>query len=336
MNIRIATEPSELVSGSLTSQRMASRTPDCVLLSRFVEQRNEEAFELLVRRHGPAVLRECLKWLPQGSDAEDAFQATFAVLVHQAAAVRDRDAIGPWLRGVARRVAGRAKTRVDRVRRREGAAVNIDSIGVLDKDHNHDLQAEIRGEVAALPEKYRNPIELCYWHGLTSEEAAERLDCPTGTLKWRLSRGREILKDRLSRRGLALMALIMFWRTPQRAAASGGSVLSFHEKAFPWGRNGSRELFDPSDDLVQRTLEVARRVRDNIALERVSATGLKTNHPRRKGVIAAAFLLLAAFLFLGVFTSGKIVRGGLLQQGMNSISGLVPSGWTFATDKPCH
>jgi RNA polymerase sigma factor (sigma-70 family) len=172
------------------------------LLERYVERRDEVAFEALVTRHGPMVLGVCRRILGVSEEAEDAFQATFLVLLRRARDLGPRDAIGPWLYGVATRVASRARVRVERHRRvqtippefavadRTGAAIDPDLVEILDQ------------ELGRLPGKYRSPLVLCYLEGRTHEEAARDLQWPLGTVKGRLSRARELLRSRLARRGL--------------------------------------------------------------------------------------------------------------------------------------
>ncbi len=165
-----------------------SEEPDGLLLARFVAEKDAEAFEALIVRHGPRVLRKCREWVRDESEVEDAFQATFLVLVDRAATIRETASLGAWLARVAERVAGRARAKSDRRKAREGAIVELGLVADPTRDDLADLRPIVRAEVARLPEKYRRPIELCYWQGLSSDEAAESLRCPTGTVKWRLSR----------------------------------------------------------------------------------------------------------------------------------------------------
>ncbi|SIO65713.1 RNA polymerase sigma factor, sigma-70 family [Singulisphaera sp. GP187] len=171
------------------------------LLDRFVLQHDEAAFEALVTRHGPMVLGVCRQWLRDPNDVEDAFQATFLVLVRKAGSLRDRDLLGNWLYGVAYRVAIRSRAEAAKRWTRETG-------GVDDQADPHELSSQERSpwlseEVNRLPEKYRAPIVLCYLEGRTHEEAAEQLCWPVGTVKGRLARARDLLRSRLSRRGLA-------------------------------------------------------------------------------------------------------------------------------------
>jgi polysaccharide biosynthesis/export protein len=168
------------------------------------EDAAEVAFEALVRRHGPMVLRVCRDELSDVHAAEDALQATFLILARRAGSIRKRGSVASWLFGVARRVSKRAK--VERARREayERRSAVMDARLGSESDQNQiDLVLEIQAEVDKLPEKYRSPIVLCYLEGLTHEEAASQLRLPVGTVKVRLSRARERLRGRLVRRGLA-------------------------------------------------------------------------------------------------------------------------------------
>ena len=176
------------------------------LLDRFVATRDEVAFGAIVARHGPMVLGVCRGVLDDPHDVEDAFQATFLILVKKAAALRDRDLLGQWLYGVARRVSLRARADCSRRRAKERPeAESVDPVATLDADLR-ELQVLIREEVDRLSSNDRIAVVLCYLEGLTHEEAADRLGWPVGTVKGRLSRAREKLRARLTRRGVALPA----------------------------------------------------------------------------------------------------------------------------------
>ncbi|SIO36055.1 RNA polymerase sigma factor, sigma-70 family [Singulisphaera sp. GP187] len=178
---------------------------DGQLLERFVTRHGEvaeAAFAALVERHGAMVLGVCRRILADPRDAEDAFQATFLVLVKKARRVRVDDSLGRWLYGVACRVAARARTEAGRRQAREGEGV-VDCAGPSFDSDRFDLRRVLDEELDRLPEKYRVPVVLCYLEGLTHELAAERLGWPVGTVRGRLSRARERLRTRLSSRGLA-------------------------------------------------------------------------------------------------------------------------------------
>lgn len=172
------------------------------LLDRFVTRRDEAAFEALVARHGPMVLGICRRMLQNPRDVEDAFQATFLVLVRRAASIRDRELLGNWLYGVARRVSVRSRSK--RAKLPYGAELSQleDDCAAWDQD-GFELRSVLDEELAKLPEKYRRPIVLCYLEGHTHEEAASRLEWPIGTVRGRLARARDLLRGRLLRRGIA-------------------------------------------------------------------------------------------------------------------------------------
>src|SRR5689334_12987754 len=145
---------------------------DGELLERFRAHRDEAAFAALVRRHGPAVLGVCRRILHHSQDAEDAFQATFLLLVHRAASIRKRQAVGSWLHGVARRVAVRA--RGDRARRRqvEERAPGRAGGDAPDEAARREVRAVLEEEVRRLPERCRLPFVFCYLEGKTNAEAS--------------------------------------------------------------------------------------------------------------------------------------------------------------------
>jgi RNA polymerase sigma factor (sigma-70 family) len=178
---------------------------DGELLARFATERGaaaELAFATLVERHGPMVLRVCRSVLCDEHDAQDAFQATFLILVRRAGAVRKRDSVGSWLYGVALRAAACARAAAARRRAHERRVAEL-STTTSSAEGEPDLIPVLHEELGRLPERYRAALVLCYLEGLSCEEAARRLGWPVGTVKSRLARGRERLRDRLARRGLA-------------------------------------------------------------------------------------------------------------------------------------
>src|SRR5262249_4223767 len=144
-------------------------------------------------------------------DVEDAFQATFLVLVRKAGAVRKRSSVRSWLYSIALRVSAGARERQARQRRKEAEAQPTR----VERPGAEQSWAVLDEEISRLPEKYRQPILLCYLSGQTNEEAARRLGCPAGTIATRLARARERLRGRLERRGVALPAVLLSATVPE-------------------------------------------------------------------------------------------------------------------------
>ena len=190
--------------------------PDAALLDRWVAKRDEAAFELLLRRHGAMVLGVCRRMLRQEQDIEDAFQATFLLLLRKAAGIRQRNALGPWLHKVAFRVALRAR---DARSRRPDPAVE-EPAAPLEPDELlwRDLRPVLDEEINGLPERYRLPFVLCNLEGRTNQEAADTLGCPVGTILSRLHWARGRLRTRLERRGVTVSAVLLAVLLEQRAA----------------------------------------------------------------------------------------------------------------------
>ena len=176
---------------------------DGQLLERFTARQDEAAFAVLVRRHGPLVLGVCRRLL-RGGDADDAFQATFVVLFRRARSLERRGSLAGWLYTVAYHVALRARADAARRRLRERQVPDMPRTENSTEEVWRDLQPVLDDELNRLPEKYRDPVLLCYVQGKTNDEAARLLRLPAGTVKSRLSRARDLLKGRLTRRGITL------------------------------------------------------------------------------------------------------------------------------------
>jgi len=193
--------------GVLSRQDTATLT-EADLWERYVQERDEAAFETLLRRHGPMVLGVCRRILRNEQDAEDAFQATFLVLVRRAASLRSPSTIANWLHGVAYRTALEVKSTAARRRARE-ATVRVRTM--MSEDSSAELWPVLDQELEQLAEKYRAAVVLCDLEGKTRQEVARQLGWAEGTVASRLARGRSILAKRLARRGFTgtLMALAL-------------------------------------------------------------------------------------------------------------------------------
>jgi RNA polymerase sigma factor (sigma-70 family) len=194
--------------GRLFGAGSAVGLTDGELLERFAHRRDEAAsaaFETLLARHGSMVLTVCRQVLGDAHAAEDAFQAAFLVLVRRAASLRVREpgSLGPWLHGVAYRIALKARQGAARRRARERRAAMPAVGGPSLALEQGELQALLHEEVNRLPTRYRAPVVLCYLEGRTHDEAAAALRWPVGTVRGRLARARDRLRARLTRRGLA-------------------------------------------------------------------------------------------------------------------------------------
>jgi RNA polymerase sigma factor (sigma-70 family) len=179
---------------------------DRELLDRFVARADQAAFRALIQRHGPMVLGVCMRVLRCSHDAEDAFQATFLVLSQRAASIRKTEGLVSWLHGVARRASGKLLREQQRRKQREQTVSTTPPPPPDEGVSWAEVQTGLDEELERLPPAYREVLALCYLEGLTRDEAAQRLGVELGVVKGRLERGRKMLSERLSRRGLSLSA----------------------------------------------------------------------------------------------------------------------------------
>jgi RNA polymerase sigma factor (sigma-70 family) len=177
---------------------------DGQLLDQFIGQHDEAAFEALVKRHGPMVLGVCRRLLGNPHDADDAFQATFLILVHKAASLKSCELVGNWLYGVAYNTALAARAKHNRRRSKEKQVIAMPEPAVTPPDDWSELRPLLDQELSRLADVYREAIVLCALEGKTRKEAAQILGIPEGTMSSRLATARRQLAKRLVRHGLTL------------------------------------------------------------------------------------------------------------------------------------
>ena len=195
---------------------------DGKLLEQFLSRRDQTALSALVDRFGGSVWSVCRRVLARTEDAEDAFQAVFLVLVRSGGKIRNPGAVGSWLYGVAYRTA--MKARRDSARRKKHETIARSSPSTSQPPAGAAICRELHNlldeEVQKLPDKLRDPFVLCCIEGASKGEAARNLELPEGTVSNRLARARQLLKARLTRRGVTLSAVLAALALTQGSSAA--------------------------------------------------------------------------------------------------------------------
>ncbi len=199
--------------------------PDARLLEQYVSHRDELAFQALVQRHGAMVMAVCRGVLDDPNDADDAFQAAFLLLARKARSIWIDGSIGGWLHRVAWRIALQVKTDAARQRSQERRAAELAGTRETSAPPWDDTGAVLHQEIERLPERYRKPIVLCYLEDMTYQQAASYLRWSEGTTRGRLARGKELLRHRLTRRGVAFAATAMGAGAGARTASAASMAL---------------------------------------------------------------------------------------------------------------
>jgi RNA polymerase sigma factor (sigma-70 family) len=261
--------------------RDCAETGDGELLGCFIERRDEAALASLVKRHGPMVWGVCRRLLNH-HDAEDAFQATFIVLVRKAASIVPRVMVGNWLYGVAHQTALQARRTVARRRAREVHVTEMPDSATVLQDHRPDLRPLLDQELSRLPDNYRAVIVLCDLEGRTRKEVARQLRVPEGTVAGRLARARTMLSKRLTLRGVTLSGAALAAVLTQKVGSAGVPV-----------------------SLVSTTIQAATLVAQSAATGAVSAKvaalseGVLRAMLMNKLKTAIAILTVLGFVFTG-------------------------------------
>lgn len=222
----VAAQPQESIV-AIADRPPCDDMTDAELLARFVEQGEQAAFEVVVRRHAPMILGVCRRMLRDEHAAEDALQAVFVVLLRKAAAIARPDLLANWLYGVAFRIARKARNKAGREQAGEILLEPADEPDLRSGPERREINAVLDEELNLLPARYRLPLVICYLDGKTHVEAARLLGCPCGSVADRLARGRAELRRRLLRRGLVLSAgfLLSLLRYSRASAAVGAAFM---------------------------------------------------------------------------------------------------------------
>ena len=253
---------------------------DAQLVERFLKAEGpdrEDAFAALVHRHGPMVLQVCRRMLGGAADAEDAFQAVFLVLARRAGELLRLEGLKPWLYGVAVRTAKEARRRSARRRAREGAPMEESRMASPSEEGQLDLLTLLDEEINRLPARLREALMLCELEGFSRQDAARQLGLPEGTLSSRLSRGRSLLRDRLTRRGVALGAggLAALSSASASAALSGPLAETTVRLSLKFAAGGTAAGSVPGAvaSLAEGVLAMIRVTRLKLVLSMVAALG---------------------------------------------------------------
>src|SRR5262245_41346591 len=194
---------------------------DGEMLQRFIDHRDGAAFAALVHRHAPMVWGVCRRLLGHIQDAEDAFQATFLILLRKAASVVPRAAVGGWLHGVAYNTALKARAASVKRGRKERQVEVMPEREAVPQDRGGELQLLLDQELNRLPVKYRLAVVLCDLEGRSRKEAARQLKIPEGTLSSRLTTARAMLAKRLARHGVTVSGAALAAMLSHNTASAG-------------------------------------------------------------------------------------------------------------------
>ncbi len=266
--------------GTLWNAGTIGNLTDAQLLERFAVRDGhgaDQAFALLVERHGAIVLRTCRARLRDEHATQDAVQATFLVLACRAGSLRVQGSLGPWLHSVAWRVASSARSSAARRRHHERLAAELTdrTTGPVLPD---DWEPVLHEEVDRLADRYRKPVILCGLAGLSTSQAARELGWPVGTVRSRLARGRARLRDRLTRRGLAPAAAVV--GITEAAEAAPAAVSAAMAMAVVRGVAGvatagrAPTAFAASARSTLRSMSMIQAIRTTAAILALGATGL--------------------------------------------------------------
>ncbi|WP_052640007.1 RNA polymerase sigma factor [Zavarzinella formosa] len=275
------------------AERDGEGKTDAELLTRFLSHHDGDALATLVRRHAPMVWGVCRRTLHNPHDAEDAFQATFLVLVRKAATVRPREMLANWLYGVARQTAVRSRATAAK---RGGREMQMEQLPepVVAEARANELLPLLDQELSHLPQRFQALIVLCDLEGKTRKEAARQLGCPEGTVASRLARARELLAKRLARRGLAVSGASLAAALSQTTASADVPVA-----------------------VLNSTINIATQLATGQSADMISAPVAALTEGTLKAMLItklkAVYTVVLALGFLAAGTTGLVYRQATAQ-----------------------
>jgi RNA polymerase sigma factor (sigma-70 family) len=279
--------PMQDVAGSCSQ---GEPTDEC-LLREYVARRDAGAFAAIMRRHGGMVFGVCQRILWREQDAEDAFQATFLVLMRKAASLSRPKLLGNWLYGVAYRVASKIRSANIHERTREAPMVDLPAPQADDDMSWRDLRPILDDELQRLPERYRRPIVLFYLEGKSAEEVADTLGRPRGTVLSQLARARQRLRVRLACRNLTLSAGILALLLKRTTSAD----TAVPDRLLDWGMQAhASSLITGGAGISAQARLLARQVLADLLRPRLLT-------------IAALLLAVLVALAVGILRNGPIL-----------------------------
>lgn len=274
----------------LAAQERYADLSDGALLERWTNGPDEAALTTLVERHGAMVHGVCARIVHDRHDAEDACQATFLVLARKARSIRKQASVACWLHGVARRVSlTLVRDRGERARREANAPNREPDATAL---RWADVQIVLDEELTRLPERLRGPLVLCYFEGKTRDEAAHALGLSQGRLHGYLQRGRTILRDRLTKRGITLGGSFLSASLVGEACQALPPVLAVQIVHGAMAALGGHVL--PSTHTSVRTTLLTQDVLRTMTIHK-----LKTTSAWAIGIVATVALLGGSLLSAG-------------------------------------
>ena len=185
---------------------------DADLVAR-ARQGDSAAFGELVDRHRTAVYRAARAALRSHADAEDAAQDAFLAAYRRLASFRGEASFKTWLLTIAWHQAINRRRTVTRILRRmiaqkpedegESMMAEVAAVGPTPEESavQHESHRAIRAAITALQPKLRDALLLAQSGDYTYEEIGAMVGAPVGTIKWRVSEARRVVRRRLHARG---------------------------------------------------------------------------------------------------------------------------------------